>query len=153
MGSGSDSQSQQSKHPDAQLGCQKVPGTGPPVRVGAGLREELAVSGHQVTVAVDHLPAVVDCPAQAAALQRWSYSLQEESPQRWTKYFTSFPSPLLYFWPNRKRWKIHFCHKLITNTLFYIGISQNFLFSTNPTSNKSLRKVSFLIPFFLNCHD
>ena len=117
------SQRQESEDPDAELRGEQVPGAGAALGPAPALGEELAVARHEVAVAVDHLAAVVDCPAQAAALQGWSYSLQEESPQRWTEYFTSFPSPLLYFWPNRKRWKIHFCHKLITNTLFYIGIS------------------------------
>ena len=67
-GRGGDSQGKQSEDPDPELCGQEVPGTGPPVGGGAGLREEFTVSGNQVTVAVNDFTTVVHCPAQTTAL-------------------------------------------------------------------------------------
>ena len=63
-----DSQGEKSEDPDAELRGEQVPGAGAALRPAPALGEELAVARHEVAVAVDHLPAVVDGPAQAAAL-------------------------------------------------------------------------------------
>ena len=66
----SDSQGKQPEDPDTELSSQKVPGTGPPTRAWSGLREEFTVSWDQVTVAVDHLTAVIHRPTQTTSLQQ-----------------------------------------------------------------------------------
>ena len=62
------SQRQESEDPDAELRGEQVPGAGAALGPAPALGEELAVARHEVAVAVDHLAAVVDGPAQAAAL-------------------------------------------------------------------------------------
>ena len=66
----SHSQCEQPEHPDAELGGQEVPGAGLGAGAALALGEDLALSRHQVPVAVDHLAPVVHRPAEAAPLQR-----------------------------------------------------------------------------------
>ena len=66
----SNSQGKQPEDPDTELSSQKVPGTGPPTRAWSGLREEFTVSWDQVTVAVDHLTAVIHRSTQTTSLQQ-----------------------------------------------------------------------------------
>ena len=66
----SHSQCEQPEHPDTELGGQEVPGAGLGAGAALALGEDLALSRHQVPVAVDHLAPVVHRPAEAAPLQR-----------------------------------------------------------------------------------